>query len=138
MNLTHKQLMLLRVVVAGNGSDPVTHVFEPVDLDQLIERLDYEPTKQSIQFSIRALIRRGLIERGARVSRRGRRRVTIVPTTLGRQVITLDIDRPVFAGDTPFIPGISDAENPASGANPFGSEGDSFDSEGFLPHSGDF
>lgn len=77
MRLTEKQIEQLRVICPGNpdGTD--------LDLDQIIDRMSYTPTKQSFQFSLRALINKGLIEKGPRVNRRGRVRQTITPTPLG-------------------------------------------------------
>lgn len=82
MHLTGKQLLLLKVISAGN--DDGTNV----DLDQLIERVEYETTKQSIQFSIRALIKHGLIEKTGTDKRRGRQRVTLGMTELGKTYFT--------------------------------------------------
>lgn len=77
MRLTEKQIEQLRVIGPGNpdGSD--------VDIDEILERLSYTTTKQSFQFSLRALINKGLVEKGPRVVRRGRERQTIKPTALG-------------------------------------------------------
>jgi len=67
----------MRVIIAGNDNGT------PTDLDQVIERLKYETTKESVQFSIRALIKHGLIEKLGSDKRRGRRRVLIGATMLG-------------------------------------------------------
>ena len=77
MHLTYKQIELLKVVNAGNPDGT------PTDLDELIERVSYKPTKQSIQFSIRALIAHGLIEKGTTEKRRGRMRAIIKITPAG-------------------------------------------------------
>jgi len=77
MHLTAKQIELLRVIAAGNGPG------EPCDLDEILERVRYETTKASLQFSIRALIQRGLIEKKDVEKRRGRQRRPIAITTLG-------------------------------------------------------
>lgn len=77
MRLTQKQLELMRVIIQANPDGAAT------DLDQILERLKYETTKASVQFSIRALIAHGLIEKAAPEKRRGRQRVLIVPTILG-------------------------------------------------------
>jgi len=78
MHLTAKQQELIRVVVAANPDG------SPCDLDQILERLSYGPTKESLQFSIRALIRHELIEKKGSEVRRDRRRVLIVPTEMGK------------------------------------------------------
>jgi DNA-binding PadR family transcriptional regulator len=78
MLLTQKQIALIQVIAMGNSDG--THA----DLDQVIERCGYNPSKQSIQFSIRALVEKGLVERGSKERRRGRMRVTIIPTHMGK------------------------------------------------------
>lgn len=81
MHLTTKQIELLRVIAAGNDDG------SPADLDQILERVSYKPTKQSIQFSIRALIGHGLIEKLGTDKRRGRQRVLIGATPLGQHYV---------------------------------------------------
>lgn len=68
----------MRVVIEANPDG------SPTDLDEILERVNYKPTKQSIQFTIRSLIRHDLIEKLGDENRRGRRRVLIGPTSLGR------------------------------------------------------
>ena len=58
-----------------------------VDLDEVLDRVPYETTKQSIQFSIRALVKKELIEKQEREKRRGRSRVVLGPTELGYSVL---------------------------------------------------
>ncbi len=77
MILTHKQQQVLLAIEAGNPDGSV------VDLDQVIERVDYKPTKAAIQFTIRALIGHGLIEKAGADVRRDRQRVLLAPTVLG-------------------------------------------------------
>lgn len=79
MHLTAKQVELLRVITEGNGPE------QPADLDEILERVRYETSKQSLQFSIRALIARGLIVKHGIEKRRGRQRQVIGATELGRQ-----------------------------------------------------
>jgi DNA-binding MarR family transcriptional regulator len=86
-SLSAKQHAILAALLKGNGTDGAGNLI-PLDLDQLIESLGYSPSKQSIQFSIRALIKRELIYRGPRVNRRNRKRVLICPTELARQLVT--------------------------------------------------
>lgn len=78
MYLTAKQIEVIRVVAAGNPDGSVA------DLDEIIDRVSYKPTKQAIQFSIRALIEHGLIEKVGTDNRRGRRRTLIAATVLGQ------------------------------------------------------
>jgi DNA-binding PadR family transcriptional regulator len=77
MHLTSKQIELLTVISRGNADG------SPTDLDEVIERVSWHPTKQSIQFSIRALLKHELIEKGAVEKRRGRNRVIIKATKIG-------------------------------------------------------
>lgn len=77
MRLSEKQIDILKIITAANP-DGV-----PVDLDQLIERVAHKPTKAAIQFSIRALIAHGLIEKAGSEKRRGRNRVMLKSTALG-------------------------------------------------------
>lgn len=76
MNLTTKQAALLRVIIDGDPTGPV-------DIDQILVRLPYETTKQSLQFSLRAMVDKGCIEKAGQVSRRGRSRVTYIATPTG-------------------------------------------------------
>ena len=78
MHLTTKQIELIRVISEGNPDG------SPVDMDQILERLAYKPTKESLQFSIRALVAHGLIEKLPGEKRRGRSRRLIGITPLGR------------------------------------------------------
>jgi hypothetical protein len=80
MNLTTKQIEIMKVVAAAAAS-------EPVDLDQLLERLTYATTKESLQFSLRAIERHGLIDRSMAEHRRGRLRRLVAATDLGRAVV---------------------------------------------------
>ncbi len=78
MRITNKQMAILKVVIAGNTD---AGKFSPCDLDQIIARIGYNPTKDAIQFSIRKLIAKGLIFKSGFESRRDRRHVLISPTT---------------------------------------------------------
>lgn len=78
MNLTSKQKEILALVVAANKDG------SPTDFDELIERLPYKPSKDSMHFSIRALAKKGLIEKGPLEPRRGRSHRLILATALGR------------------------------------------------------
>ena len=80
MNITVKQISILRVVAAGNPDG------SRVDLDELLDRISYETTKASIQFSIRSLIKGGMIVKEMD-RRRGRQHVTYVPTELAGRIL---------------------------------------------------
>lgn len=87
LNLTKKQRLIMGVILEGNrAKDPSD--FSWVDLDQLLERLPYKTTKESLQFSIRALVNRGLVEKGDTELRRGRKRRTLRPTSMALDSLT--------------------------------------------------
>lgn len=67
--LTDKQRSVLDVIKKGN-SDGTN-----VDIDQILERIEYTTTKESLQFSLRFLIKRGLIMKVGLQLRRGKNRV---------------------------------------------------------------
>lgn len=77
MHLTQKQIELIRVIGARNEDGSA------LDLDQILEALSYKPTKQSLQFSIRALVTHALIQKDAAEKRRGRTRTVISLTKAG-------------------------------------------------------
>ena len=106
-SLSTKQSEILSVLIRGNGFTP-TGVLVACDLDQLLMRLSYSPTKQSMQFSIRALIRRGLVFRGEHENRRNRKRVLLVPTDLARKVISDRILSVITTKEPEVIPEIED------------------------------
>lgn len=71
------QREILKLVCKGNPDGSF------LDLDQLLERLSYEPTKQALAFSIRFMIRRKWIEKRDLEERRGAKRRIIAPTLEG-------------------------------------------------------
>lgn len=86
MSLTTKQIQIMTIVCRGNTD----HSEQWCDLDQVLERLksmfNWATTKQSLQFSIRALIKQGMIEKAGTERRRGRRRIILAPTELGKHI----------------------------------------------------
>lgn len=93
MHLTVKQIELLAVIGKRNPDGGAT------DLDQILERLSYKPTKQSLQFSIRALIAHGLIQKDAPEKRRGRTRTLISLTKTGETMTGNSSTAPAFIED---------------------------------------
>ena len=77
MILSSKQLGVL-LVVANKNDDG-----SPVDLHQIIERQTYDTNKPSIQFIIRNLIEKGLINKSGTEVRDKRRKVLFDTTPLG-------------------------------------------------------
>ena len=89
MYLTDKQIEILTILHKGNNEG------EPVDLDDLLKKLSYKPSKESMQFSIRALIGKELIEKAGLIKRRNRRRVTYQLTDLGKHyIVGIALTRP--------------------------------------------
>jgi hypothetical protein len=81
-NLTDKQYRILTVICTGNGKDE-KGLFVPVDLDELLDRLSYRTSKESMQFSIRALIKNRLVSKDYQL-RRGSRRAIYSPSKIAR------------------------------------------------------
>ncbi|NQZ53230.1 MAG: hypothetical protein HRT93_03140 [Piscirickettsiaceae bacterium] len=77
MALTTKQGQLMSAIVRANPDGSF------LDTDQLVMALPYETTKQSLHFSTRSLIKKGLIEKKGTEVRRGRSRQVIAPTVSG-------------------------------------------------------
>lgn len=79
MNLTPKQVGVLLTINRENDDKSL------VDLDQIIERQDYETNKPSIQFIIRNLVEKELITKSGTEVRGGRRKVLFKTTALGER-----------------------------------------------------
>lgn len=79
MHLSDKQLALLLTVFGKNIDGTLA------DLDQLIAKQSYETNKPSIQFIIRNLVARGLIQKARSEIRNKRRKVLFDVTPLGKQ-----------------------------------------------------
>lgn len=80
MTLTDKQKDIIKTINLGHERGHL------LDLDELLEVLPYRTTKQSMQFSLRALIKKGLVEKHDCRPREdsGYQRQTLGLTTLGR------------------------------------------------------
>lgn len=83
--LTDKQYKILSVLCDGNGQDEKGE-FVPADIDELLERLAYQTTKPSLQFSIRPLVKAKYVEKSYE-KRRGAKRVLLTPTKLARKIM---------------------------------------------------
>nr|DAS20072.1 MAG TPA: Transcriptional regulator, MarR/EmrR family, emrR, transcriptional regulator, DNA-binding [Caudoviricetes sp.] len=72
---------------------------EPMTLDEVLAKLPYETTKQSFQFTLRSLIKRGLVEKLNRsvVNKKSRRVLRITP--LGFHKIKTELLRSTKAVD---------------------------------------
>jgi predicted transcriptional regulator len=82
--MTNKQIQVMKVILKGNRDEAGN--WSPVDLDQLLERIPYETTKASMQFTIRYLIAKGCITKGQE-KRRSYTRAIYTPTEQGRAMI---------------------------------------------------
>lgn len=82
MILTPKQENVLTVIVKGNTNGSFC------DLDEIIQRVFYATNKQSIQFIIRNLVSKGMIEKKETEKRRSRRRIIICPTKSGYELVS--------------------------------------------------
>jgi predicted transcriptional regulator len=82
MTMTSKQFQIMTTILKGNDDGSF------LDLDQVIQKLSYKTTKQSLQFSIRALIRKGLVTKQEQEKRRGRSRAIVSPTKNGYIIMT--------------------------------------------------
>lgn len=80
MYLTQKQKKILKAIAEGNPDGTA------IDITQLSERLDYNPSKESLQFSLRAMIGHNLIRKGEKELRRERFQRLLVPTGYGKQI----------------------------------------------------
>ena len=84
-----KQVEALRVIAnEANGN-------APQDLDTILSHMTYAVTKQSFQFTLRSLIKRGLVEKVGRKTIYGRSRRMLKVTELGRHKLALE--------DTSFV-----------------------------------
>lgn len=63
---------------------------EDIDMNQLLDELPYRTSKESMQFSLRALIKKGIVvKREALVTRRSRARITYGITQFGKMLLRL-------------------------------------------------
>lgn len=78
--MSQKQVAIMRAIMRGNTEGDF------LDLDELLTVLPYSTSKQSLQFSIRALIKHGLVEKKPEELRRGRLRRVLAPTLLAYEL----------------------------------------------------
>lgn len=74
LRFTAKQVDVMQCILKGADNGDF------IDTDQLLERLSYETSKKSLQFTIRFLVNRGLVEKKPREIRRGRLRAVYALT----------------------------------------------------------
>jgi hypothetical protein len=78
--ISQKQQWIIEAVRKGNQPTELNPTHSWLDMDQLLEAVPYETTKESMQFSLRHLIAREFLINGGSEVRRGRKRRTLVPT----------------------------------------------------------
>ena len=91
--LVDKQYAALRVI-ANSENDG-----QPQTLDEIISRLPYDTTKPSFQFTLRALIKRGVVEKMPRQVVNGKSRRLIRVTPLGLHKIVTETWRATLPAD---------------------------------------
>lgn len=77
MKITKVQQEVLKLIVIKN-SDGTN-----IDIDQLLPLLSHAPSKQAFQFTIRYMIKKDMIKKAGRETRRGAGRITYEATALG-------------------------------------------------------
>ncbi len=85
--LTQKQRQILTTIVQGSRAPDGT-LDQWLDMDQLLEQLPYRTSRESMQFSLRALEKKGLLEPQRYEVRRGQRRRLAVPTSDGMSLVS--------------------------------------------------
>ena len=79
--LTPRMRSILEVLIRANRDGSW------VDMDQLLTRTNYQVSKQAIQFTVRNMVEKGVIAKGKPQLRRGRKRLILIPTALGYELI---------------------------------------------------
>lgn len=80
----------------------------PVDLDQILDAATWKPSKQSLQFSIRACIEKGFIKKVGPILRRGRQRACFELQQAGKLILD---PRPVVLPKPVYVPELSPEES---------------------------
>lgn len=84
--LTSKQRALMKVIMMGN-IDVKGNRIGWCDYNQILDRLPYTTTRESLMCSIRILVNQGWITREGKEVRAGRSKQTIAPTAIALRVI---------------------------------------------------
>lgn len=91
--LTVKQIQILKTIHQHWDEHR-----QEIDVDQLLEGLPYTTTKQSMQFSLRSLIKKGLILKCECEVRRGRLRRVIKVTAFGKTMLGIKSEPVIVTG----------------------------------------
>lgn len=102
MNLTRKQVHILEILMKGDDDGGL------LDMDTLLEKIAYETSKQSMQFSMRILMNKGLVERHYELRRSRKRAVYSLSVTAIRMfdASTGEFDIIEEGLDLDFDPGV--------------------------------
>lgn len=84
--LTRKQAALMKVIMAGN-IDVKGDWVSWCDYQQILDRLPYQTTRESLMCSIRILDNLGWIDRAGKEIRDGRAKQTIEPTAVAKRIL---------------------------------------------------
>lgn len=88
LTITTKQTSVLKALASKKSTFDIP-LDEMVDIDQLIDSVDYDVTKEALQFTLRSLRNRGYVQKGSSlVFRRGKRRVVWALTKEGAAIYT--------------------------------------------------
>jgi hypothetical protein len=85
--MTTKQREIMKVVVRGNLDASGTRVSD-VDVYQIMSRVPYESTRESMMCSLAILKKQGWIIPGGKEMRDGRMKQTLAPTAVAIRVVT--------------------------------------------------
>lgn len=84
-HLTEKQIQIVSAI-----HKHFVEKEEDIDMNQLLEEIPYTTTKESMQFSLRALVKKGIVvKRETWAVRRGRARRTYGITIFGKTMLRL-------------------------------------------------
>lgn len=84
--LTRKQAALMKVIMKGN-IDVHGSWISWCDYQQILDRLPYKTSRESLMCSIRILVNQGWIEREGKETRDGRSRQTVAPTAMANRIL---------------------------------------------------
>lgn len=85
--LTTKQRALMKVIMQGN-IDVHGNRIGWCDYSQILERLPYRTSRESLMCSIRILVEQGWIIRGGKELRGGRARQTVEPSAMALRILS--------------------------------------------------
>lgn len=107
-HLTKRQLEVVTVLYSASRERDSL-----VDLDQLLDLLSWSPSKESVQFIVRALVEKKLVAKAGIQGRRGRNRVCYRLTDDGKLILDPRSTEALSTEhekdlDIPSIPGVLD------------------------------